>query len=360
MWSVSELCRQFGISRKTGYKWIGRYRTRGYEGLRERSHRPEQSPSRISQRWVERLVEMRVKHPTWGPKKLRVKLLNKHGCGVPAASTLGKKLKEAGLVRARKRRRLLVEVCRSREEPVRANEVWAVDFKGWFRLGDGSRCDGLTMSDLYSRYVLCCEALGGQTTELVKPVFERIFQRHGLPERLRMDNGTPFASSGVGGFSHMSLWWKGLGIKLEYIEPGCPEQNGVHERMHRTLKAEATRPAAQTMRAQQRRFDRWREEFNQQRPHEALGQRVPAEFYERSVRVYTGQVEEARYGPEYALRRVRRTGQIKWCGQLRFISQTLRGELVGLRERETERYEVWYRDVLLGELVGKGKERLVR
>ena len=358
VWSMSELCRQFGISRKTGYKWLGRYRARGYEGLGERSHRPHESPTRVSEQWVERLVEMRVKHPTWGPKKLRIKLLQKHGNGVPAASTLGKKLKQLGMVRARKRRWPAVEVPRSRQAPTRSNEVWGVDFKGWFRLGDGSRCDPLTISDLYSRYVLCCEALGGQSFELVRPVFEKIFQRHGMPERLRMDNGTPFASTGVGRFSRMSLWWKGLGITLEYIEPGCPEQNGVHERMHRTLKAEATKPPADTMGGQQRRFDQWREQFNQERPHEALGQRVPAILYERSERAYTGEVQEARYGLGYALRRVRSNGQIKWCGQLRFISETLSGELVAVREREAERYEVWYREVLLGQLVGRGKEKL--
>lgn len=352
--SFKALCQSFGISRRTGYKWWERYREGGVEGLAERSHRPHTCPHASDPVWIERAVDLRLRHPSWGPRKLRVKLAQRYGRkNLPAASTLGHQLKLRGLVRSRRRRHGRPTVLRGPlTQADSPNRVWAVDFKGWFRTGDGERCDPLTVSDLFSRYVLCCEAVGHQSYEAVRPVFERLFSLYGLPEVIRVDNGSPFASTGAGGLSRLSVWWMTLGIKPEFIVPGHPEQNGVHERMHRTLKAETTRPPAANRRAQQKRFDAWRRVFNEERPHEALGQEVPARYYRVSARAYAGRgtSQVFVYPADYAVRRVRSNGQIKWQGNKRYVSDALPGQLVGLRQIEAGRWEVWFRSRLLGEL----------
>lgn len=256
--NFTELCEAYGISRKTGYKWWDRYEELGMGGLEERVSRPRSCAHR-TERWLEDLIEKeRRRRPSWGPKKLREVLKEKHGIGKPpAASTIGEILRRKKLIEVRGRARRAVRQWEgSYEEAGGPNAVWGTDFKGWFRTGDGKRCEPLTISDLYSRYVLECAALGDQQYEKTRWVYERVFGEYGLPGAMRMDNGTPFGSTGVLGLWRLSVWWMELGIRLEYIEPGHPEQNGIHERMHRTLKAETARPPRRTLKAQQQRFNR--------------------------------------------------------------------------------------------------------
>lgn len=352
--SIAELCRQYGISRKTGYKWIRRYRADGLEGMRERSRRALRCPHKTSQLWVDRIIREKLKHPRWGPKKIRV-ILQEPGRAepVPAASTIGHILDGAGLVRPRKRRR---RCSRSPQGPLtraqRPNHVWAVDYKGWFRTGDAQRIDPLTVSDLYSRYLLEVKALPNQSHENAREVFDQLFRHYGLPEIIRSDNGTPFASTGACGLSRLGVWWILLGIKRELIAPGHPEQNGIHERMHLTLKQEACHPAAANRTAQQRRFNRWRKEFNEKRPHEALGMKKPAQLYRRSDVPYSKTTAEPSYPTGYLVRRVRTSGEIKWCGRKRFIGEALKGVRLGLKRIDANRSQVYFGSILLGDLYG--------
>lgn len=351
--SFAAVCRLFGVSRKTGYKWWQRYQADGLEGLAERSHRPIRSPRTTAPEWIGRAVALRLQHPSWGPRKLRVKLLAGYaGQDVPAASTLGEHLKRHGLVGSRRRGRALP----GGSDPIvlteasRPNQVWAVDFKGWFRTGDGRRCDPLTMSDLFSRYVVCCQVVGHQSYEAVRPVFEKVFAEYGLPEVIRVDNGSPFASTAAGRLSRLSVWWMTLGIEPQFITPGCPEQNGAHERMHRTLKAETTKPAEANVAAQQIRFEKWRQEFNHERPHEALGQQEPARYYRPSRRRYGKTKAVIEYGGDDQVRRVRSNGEIKWRGVKRYISQALVGQKIALRPVAEKRWTAWFGTRCLGEL----------
>ena len=347
-----ELCAQFGISRKTGYKWLARYQAHGLTGMHERSRRPHQSPTRLPAEVVALLLRERQRHASWGPKKLRTLLATKYGVTpVPAASTIGRLLQQHGLTRKRRQRRPVSQPDRTTRTPATGpNAVWATDFKGWFRTQDGRRCDPLTISDLYSRYVLACRIVPGQRMADVQPVFRQVFRRFGLPTVLRVDNGLPFGSHGVAGLSHLSAWWLHLGIRVEFIEPAHPEQNGGHERMHRTLKADTARPPAVTPRAQQVRFDRWRHTFNHERPHEALGMRCPAEYYVPSPHRYTDHPAAPTYPPHYEVRRVKRHGAIKWQGRLCFIGEALRGLRVGLVEADADAYDVYFKDLHLGRL----------
>ena len=350
--AFTDLCDAFGISRKTGYKWLIRYEEHGLEGLHERSRRPLSSPMRIGD-WVEELVvRERRAHQKWGPKKLREKLAEKHDLErVPAVSTIGNIIKRHGLTRKKPRRRPVSQPDRTtRTEPTRANEVWGADFKGWFRTKDGRRCDPLTSSDLCSRFVLICRIVEGQRVDSTKPEFRKAFLRYGLPEAIRVDNGSPFGSRGICGLSKLSAWWVQLGIRVEFIEPGHPEQNGVHERMHRTLKDETARPPAATPQAQQARFDRWRREFNYDRPHEALGMQKPAQRYHRSFRCYTDCPASPDYPLHYEVRMVKRPGVIKWHNHFYYIGESLRGMALGLIDIADDVQAVYFGDLLLGYL----------
>lgn len=352
--NIAELCRRYGVSRKTGYKWIRRYRAKGLEGIGERSSRPHGCPHKTGQEWEERIIVERLKHCSWGPKKIRELLFRKNGGGrVPVASTIGDILKRAGLVSKRRRRRRGTYYSGSLTEPGHPNHVWAVDYKGWFRTVDGRRCEPLTVSDLYSRYVLEARALPDQSLEGARRVFEEIFEEYGKPEVIRSDNGKPFASRGAGGLSRLSVWWVLLGIKPEFIVKGHPEQNGVHERMHLTLKNEATVPGSRTLIEQQGRFDIWRKEFNEYRPHEALGMNVPAQRYCRSTRSYQRGINNERhieYPEGYKVRRVRGSGEIRWKGKLRFIGTALIGTKVGIKHMEEGHNQVYFDTILLGDL----------
>jgi putative transposase len=259
---MTALCEIYGISRKTGYKWLSRYRGEGLEGLRERSCAPLRPAHGIDPKLESKIVELREVFRHWGPRKLKAHLERVHaGEQWPAASSIGDLLARRGLIVERRRRRRAAPVTRPFSEAREANDVWCADFKGWFRTRDGTRCDPLTLSDAHSRYLLCCDIVA-PTREGVEPAFERAFREYGLPLALRTDNGPPFASHGAGGLSRLAVGWLKLGIRLERIDPGKPQQNGRHERMHRTLKQETSSPAAETPAQQQARFDHFRQVYN--------------------------------------------------------------------------------------------------
>jgi transposase InsO family protein len=311
-----DLCREFQISRKTGYKIFERYERLGALGLLDESRRPVRSPQRTPKETAELIIAVRKKHPTWGPLKIRSWLVvNRPGIKLPAPSTIGDLLHREGLVQPRRRKRstppnpsplTLAHAC---------NEVWCVDFKGQFRLGNGRYCYPLTITDLYSRYIIACEALEKPDEASARPVFEMVFRKFGLPKVIRSDNGVPFATRGIAGLSRLSAWWLRLCVQPERIKPGHPEQNGQHERMHRTLKAETTRPAAQNILQQQERFDRFVAIYDEERPHEALGLVTPASIYVPSERAFPDPLPELQYPLHDLTRTVSASGHIHLFGR---------------------------------------------
>ena len=331
--SMTALCAQHGISRKTGYKWLARWRADPEQGLADRSRVAHRRPHALTHEVAEAVVALRAERPHWGPKKLRAVLRERRpDLVVPAASTIGDLLSRRGLVERRRRTRSALPQRRPFGAVEGANDLWCLDFKGWFRTRDGARCDPLTVTDAHSRYLMECRIVEPSHAG-VGPVVERLMREHGLPRAIRSDNGPPFAAAGsAGGLSRLSVQWLKLGIALERIEPGCPQQNGRHERMHATLKAETSRPPAASLAEQQARFDAFRADYNAVRPHEALEQVVPARVYEPSLRGYPDRVEEPWYDAEHQVRRVRPRGEIKWGGGTVFVSEALAGELVGLCE----------------------------
>ena len=353
------LCERYGISRKTGYKWLERYRSDPVDGLLERSRAPLHPANGLCAELTNRIVALRRKYPHYGPRKLLVELWRRHPAEQwPAASTIGDLLRREGLSEPRRRRANATPVTRPFSEVAAPNDAWCADFKGWFRTADGERCDPLTISDAYSRFLLTCRIVD-PTTEGVQPWFDRAFREVGLPRAIRTDNGPPFASTGAGGLSRLSVAWLKLGIKLERIDPGAPQQNGRHERLHRTLKDQTSRPPAATARAQQKRFDRFREHYNHERPHEALGQETPASHYTASPRRYPDRIEEPWYDCDHAVRRVRTTGEIKWGGEFVFVSEALVGEPVGIAETKDGDWIVRFADIDLG-LIDRQAKKLRR
>lgn len=349
--SKSELCRAFGISRPTGDKYIERYRLYGLEGLKERSRARHTQAHALSEALIEELLAFKRAHPTWGPRKIRDWLRFHHPQGRwPAASTIGELYKRHGLVKARRRRARTVLSGSVLSACERTNQVWSSDFKGQFRLGSGRWCYPLTVTDNYSRYLLSCQGLSRPSEAQVRPWFERAFRTYGLPEVMRTDNGTPFASVALGGLTRLSVWWVKLGIRVERIAPGQPGQNGRHERMHRTLKEETASPPKATAGAQQRAFNRFCAQYNGERPHEALGGIPPAACYEPSSRAYPQRVAEVEYPEGMQVRRVRSAGDVKWRGKKVYISEALRGELVGLQAIDAERWQVYFSYLALGVL----------
>jgi len=349
--SMSEVCALYGISRKTGYKWLGRYEAAGASGLQERSHAPLHQPHAVDQVMVQRLLMARRQHPSWGPRKLLVWLQRrdtKPDTHWPAASTVGEILTRHGLVTARKRTRRAPGHSSALGNPDTPNALWCTDFKGQFRTGDTRYCYPLTLTDAHSRYLLLCRGVLRPDTESVWSWFEHAFREYGLPLAIRSDNGPPFASTGLGGLSRLSVWWIKLGILPERITPGCPQQNGRHERMHRTLKRECTQPAAASLRAQQRAFNRFVAEYNDERPHEALAQRPPASVYVPSTRAYPRKVPPMCYPDSYTVRHPCHSGQIKWHGQFVYVSQLLVGEPVGLYQIDEHTWRVYFGMLLLG------------
>ena len=349
-WTVTELAERYGVSRKTAHKWISRYEADPRQGLVEHSRAPDTHGRACASELRDTVLTLRRQFPRRGPKKLLTMLREREPKRAwPAASTLGAWLHAAGLSAVRRRTRHIVPLTQPLAAAVAPNDVWTADFKGWFRTGDGVRCDPLTVLDAASRYVLCCR-ITAPTALGVRPWFERLFREYGLPRALRTDNGSPFASTGPGRLTRLAVWWLKLGIQLDRIDPGHPEQNGRHERFHLTLQQEATSPPAPTRRAQQARFDRVCREFNDERPHEALGQQPPARRYVASPRPYPATLEDPWYDATHQIRRVNANGQIKWQGERVFISEAMRGEVVGLIETERGDWIVRFLTVELGRL----------
>lgn len=347
--SFAELCRSFSVSRKTGYKWIDRYEQDGLDGLRDRSRAPIHRPYEVLEEVEEVLLQTRRAHPTWGPVKLRA-LLQREVPEIvwPAASTIGEILKRQGLTVARRRRAKATPNAAPLGHAVNPNDVWSADFKGWFRTQDGARCDPLTMSDAVSRLLFRCQAVGKPDYEHVQPIYEVTFREYGLPWGMRNDNGPPFASTGLGGLSRLGVWLVRIGVRPERIRPGKPQENGRHERMHRTLKQETARPPKANLRAQQQAFDDFRREYNEQRPHAALGQKTPAECHVRSGREYPSRIREPEYAAGFEVRRVKADGDIKWRGGRPYLSQNLAGEWVGLEPIDEGLWRVWFYAYELG------------
>ena len=356
--TVAELCRFYGVSRKTGYKWIERFESEGVDGLKERSRAPRNHPNAVGWSETEEIVELRKKHGTWGPKKIKAWLSEHHPdtCW-PAQSVIATILDRRGLVKHRRPRRHVPPNATALSSCVAANDVWGMDFKGWFRTSDGQRCDPLSVSDLASRYVLRLQVLERTDGEHVWPILEAAFREFGLPRVMRSDNGPPFASVAAGGLSPLAVNLIKAGVLPERIEPGKPQQNGRHERLHLTLKQETASPPAANLRQQQRRFDAFRRLFNEERPHEALGQTPPARHYNPpQTRSYHGRLREPEYAGDYEVRRVRHNGEIRWRNELIFISQVLTGEPVGLREIDDDGgWQVCYGPIGLGTVDAAGK-----
>lgn len=352
-YTVRELCEEFGVSRKTGHKWLKRYEAQGSAGLVEMSRSPKNSPQRTSEVVERQLIKERRRHPTWGPKKLEVVLRESlKSDDIPARSTMAEILKRNGLVKMRVRRSN-GNRCQhtSLTEPERVNHVWAVDYKGWFHTQDFQRCDPLTVTDLYSRYITGLHAVIQATQHWTRQACERIFTREGLPEIIRVDNGSPFASGGPQGLSKLSVWWITLGIEVEFTRPGHPQDNGCHERMHRTMKQESCQPASANRRAQQQRFERWRREFNQQRPHEALGMRKPAEVYQVSSRRLDRSIKYEGTRPGDKVQRVSQTGHIYWNKANWHVGDAFAGVKVALRKGPKPEWPtVWFAGLELGML----------
>ena len=331
--TMTDLCEQYAVSRKTGYKWVGRHAQEGMSGLTDRSRRPHTSPRQTSTAIVEQLCAARRQHPTWSARKLLRQLRGQAPRTVwPAPSTGCALLKGAGLVRQRRAR------IRHRVPPVplppivHANEVWTTDFKGQFRTGDGVYCYPLTLRDGFSRYVLRCDGLTSTQSDGVRRQFERAFAEYGLPERIRSDNGGPFAGIGLTRLSRLSAWWIRLGIVPERIALGHPEQNGSHEQFHRVLKAETTRPPAASVAAQHRRFQRFKREYNEERPHAALHDDVPQQWYTPSRRPFPARLPPIAYPGHYEVRRVDRGGTVSWRNRALHLTEILAGEPLGFEE----------------------------
>lgn len=358
---MGEACRSYGISRKTGYKWLERYKAEGPSGLEERSRAPHRMPWAIDDEMVELLVDARCHHPSWGPRKLLAWLERRHkGRSFPAASSVGDLLRRRGLVKARRRRHHVPPHVSRPGLYDKPNATWCADFKGWFRTGDGKRCDPLTISDGHSRFILGCRIVQRPTLEFVQEQFERIFREKGLPDAIRTDNGPPFASTGLGGLSRLAVWWLKLGIRPDRIEPGKPEQNGRHERFHKTLKAETASPPAATPRSQQRRFDRFTCEYNEERPHEAIANDTPASRYSASKRLYPRTLPEIEYPSGHLVRSIHTAGTLKWHGTQVYVSETLIGEKVGLEPIENDQWLIRFATLPLAILDNRTRTAVLR
>lgn len=345
-WTMAELCRRFGITRKIGYKWRERFEQEGWAGLEERSRAPRRHPNQTGSEVEELVLQMRRQHSTWGPLKLKRRLERELERPMPAASTIGLLLQRHGLTVQRKPRARSQPAAAPLTQPEAANQVWCADFKGYFHTGDGRRCDPLTITDRWSRYLLRCQITRPDYLH-TRALFEATFRENGLPAVIRTDNGEPFASPGIGGLSRLSVWWVRLGVRPERIPPGRPQQNGQHERGHRTLSEDAIHPAAANPRAQQRRFDRFRHGFNHERPHQGIALQVPADLYQPSPRLYTARLAAVDYPAHMQVRRVN-SGQFKWGAEKVFLGHALEGEDIAL-ECVHDRYSrIWLCSYALG------------
>lgn len=362
--SVTELSGIYGVSRKSVYKWIGRYDENGVDGLKELCRAPGSHPNKTDEEVISRLIREKLKRMKWGPKKLLALLkANEPDRKWPSVATVEKWLKRNGLVRKRKRRRSVPPYSEPFISCDDINKVWSADYKGQFRTGDGQWCYPLTVSDNMSRYLLSCKGLYSPCYGDTRKWLEWTFREYGLPEAIRTDNGTPFAGRGVTALSRLSIWFIKLGIRPERIRAGKPQENGRHERMHRTLKDETAKPPGCNMNSQQTRFDRFKEEYNDIRPHESLGQRPPASVYESSPRRYPEKPRPVEYDDRVEVRSVRHSGEIKFKGRLHYLTELLYGENVGLIEINDASYEIRFGLHPIGVLDlkrGKVKPKIIR
>ena len=350
-YNKTELSRKYDISRKTVYKWLDRYKEQGIDGLKDRSREPKHCPGLTPDHIVNLIIAEKLKNRKRGPKKIRSQLQRQHpNISWPAPSTIGEWLKKKGLVRKRKKRLHVPPYTEPFKDCEMQNAVWSADYKGQFYTGDGRVCYPLTISDNYSRYLIKCHGLPGPSHHETKGIFEDAFQEYGMPDAIRVDNGTPFTGKGIGGLSRLSIWWIKLGIVPERIDKGCPQQNGRHERMHRTLKEEALDPVAVSMRDQQERFDIFRQDYNYHRPHEALQQDSPCRYYEKSSRSYVENPVSPDYELDYAVRHVRHNGEIKFKGSMYYLTQLLTGEPIGLKQVSNDEWNIYYSFYKLGTL----------
>lgn len=350
-YTVTELSHQFGISRKTAHKWIRRFKAAGQAGLADRSRAPRHQPHQTPETQVRTLLALKHRHPLWGPVTL-INYLRREQPNIawPAASTAGNILKRHGLVRPRKSRRRTPPYTEPLAHAHRPHAVWSADFKGDFQLGNGQRCYPLTLSDNHSRYLIACQALPSTALKGVMPVYRQAFERYGLPQAIRTDNGSPFASVALGGLTQLSVWLIRLGIRPERIAPGCPQQNPRHERLHRTLKAHTANPPKAHARAQQQAFDQFACEYNQVRPHRSLHGDTPEQHFSVSARPYPRRLPQPVYPQSYALRRVRHNGEIKWRGRKIYLSQALPRQTVALKRIDEQHLELYFGPLCLAVL----------
>lgn len=347
-WSVSELCRRYGVCRDTFYAWRQRRESGEADWFVDRSHAPLRRSHTTEPALRDAIILLRRRFPHLGPRKLSAMLTRRAPATCwPAASTIGDILKQAGLIAPVKRRRRAIDQRRPFAAVAAANDEWSTDFKGWFRTGDSIRIDPLTLTDGYSRFLIDVR-IARPTIDGVQPVFAAAFRAHGLPLSIRCDNGAPFGSHGAGGLTRLSAWWLKLGVEPHFIRPASPQENGRHERMHRTLKAQTSRPPAANAAEQQARFDVFRRHYNEERPHEALGQIPPAELYAASPRAMPDRVEDPWYDTDHQVRRIRSSGEIMWRGERVFVSEALVGEAVGIAELETGDHVVRFCDLDIG------------
>ena len=349
--SMIELCQRFGISRKTGYKMLARHSESGLAGLKDSSRAPKSHPNQTPPEAEAAILRVRKAHPTWGSKKILWTLDRERPDEVwPARSTVDEILKRAGLVEPRGRRVRRQPSGPPKIEAAAPNDVWSMDYKGWFRVGDGTRCDPLTVNDVFSRASLACQAMVRPKSADVRRRLEQTFRAFGLPLFMLSDGGPPFGANGLGRLSRLAVWLVKLGVIPVLIEPGRPDQNGRHERFHETLNAETASPPRASIRAQQKAFDGFQETYNYVRPHEALGMKPPAEVYELSPRQMPDELQEHTYAADFETRSVRPDGSIKWEGEMVFVGEAFAGEAVGLRTLDEGLWHVHLGPLRLGVL----------
>ena len=350
--TMSELCARYGVSRRVGYKWLARYEEEGRRGLRDRSRAPHHCPHRIQAEIVELLCAQRREHPHWGARKLLRILTTRHPqlTGWPAPSTAADLLARRGLVQRRRRRRPHEHPGVVPPTTTAPNDLWTADFKGQFRTGNGVYCYPLTIADQHTRFLLACHGLLSTQTVTARPVFERTFREFGLPRAIRTDNGVPFASAAIHGLSFLNVWWLRLGIRHQRIQPGRPQQNGAHERMHRTLKRQAVRPVRRTCAAQQRAFDAFRREYNTVRPHEWLNQDTPASHYSPSPRPYPSRLPAIEYPGHFLVKKITTGGTFRFHRKVLYLANALTDQPIGLEETDDGLWAIYFNTVLIATL----------
>ena len=351
LYTMTELCDRYDISRKTGYKWLERFDAGGRAGLSDRSRAPHRCPHRITDHVAELICLARRQHPSWGPEKLLQWLEPRHpDVDMPAVSTAGDLLARQGLVKKRRRRRPHLHPGVVPAVTTQPNDLWTADFKGQFRTQDGIYCYPLTIADQHTRFLMACHGLRSTKGHGVRPVFDRLFREYGLPRAIRTDNGVPFATAGIHGFSQLNVWWLRLGIQHQRILPGQPQQNGAHERMHKTLKGDAIRPPRATLAAQQRAFNRFRGVYNTERPHKFLRGRTPGSLYRPSRRVYAGELPPIEYPGHFLVKRITNAGTFRFKKRLLFIAKSLQQHTIGLEEIADGIWSIHFCRILVGRL----------